>query len=1329
MNELLGKTLDKSYRIDQLLGRGGMGAVYRAHDVALDRDVAIKVMHPHFTDDEGFRARFLQEARAIAALDHPGIVQVYAFGQDLGLLYIVMDFISGQSLHDWLKRLADENKIVALAESLAIVREVANALHYAHEKGVLHRDIKPGNIMLEPADPMLREGSDLPFRPVLTDFGLAKLAEGGVQTQTGTSMGTPAYMSPEQCLGMELDRRADVYALGVVLYQMATGRVPFEVRSLTEAIRRHTQEPPPPPRSINPTLPAEVEDIILRALAKRPEDRLPSAKDMAEALQKAIAHLPTGLSIAPTMADMPSTPAGQYVSLMTRLAEESVLPAAPSTEAWEAAPPSGQPGAALVVIGPDQKSRRVPLTAPCTLIAGRTAGNDLHLPDPRISRHHARIEFDGQACTVADLNSTNGTFLGQSRLLPGVAQPWPAGIPLRIGAHWLRFESQTAAGRTASATMTGMAALSGMPQAAAPSRRPAVALEPETLNTEAGQPVFARLRILNQSTQVDHFSTAVDGIPPSWVGLPKEPLRLTPGEEGILTLTLQPPREPRSAAGPHAFHVRVASQADPGQVAQTSAALTIEPFYELAAELSPQQITGRRTRLKLANRGNAPSQIEIVGTDPAEALRIKADPARLTLQAGQEQIAPLEVQPKKGRPWLGSTQRYPFTLQVSSATGQALRQGGTLIVRPYIPIWVIPLILLPLILLCLVLGYLYVRPPVIHSITLDPPNPRAGQPVTIHWEVGRADTIEIRPLQSGLDPEQGQYAVAEGFEGSTSLTLVASNRFGSVEEALTIDVIAPTPTPMPEPLAPVLEEWSVFPTELTLGQSVTIKWRVSNAEDVTLQPFGTVDQAGEIEDVPQQTKTYTLIAANQGKTMQKSQEVVVVTPAPDAPVVKAFTAEPATVIKGSGDPVRLTWDTENADTVTIEPGVGPVGLAGSRDVAAPDEATVYTLVARGAGGETRQQVQVEVALPDAPIIQSFTAQPNTVVKGEGGTVRLTWATENADAVTIQPSLGAVEGAGSRDLAAPMANTTYELVATNPGGEQHATVEVQVQDPTPMPKPDLVLQVSAPASAAAGSSVAVPVRVRNTGGAEAAGTDSASSEGYMIDIVLSKDTNVPSGWAVYQNTYREDVMLRGGRLSSTPDLVPGADKLYERSYEIQGDTPAGDYYICAQVDPANKIDEGNEDNNITCAPIRIEPPASSNPDLVLQLAAPASAAAGAQVEVTVQIRNAGGARAAGTDSASSEGYMVDIVLSKDTTVPDGFAVYQPNYREDVLLRGGRLSNTPDLAPGADQSFTRSYTIPADTPAGSYYVCARIDPGRKIAEDDETNNVACRPIQVN
>jgi hypothetical protein len=607
-----------------------------------------------------------------------------------------MDFVPGQTLHTWLKRLADERKIVALTESLRIARRVAWALHYAHEKGVLHRDIKPANIMLKPTDPAMQEGGDLPFHPVLTDFGLAKLAEGGVQTQTGTTMGTPAYMSPEQCLGYQPDRRADIYALGILLFELTTGRVPFEAKSLTEAIRQHTQEPPPPPRSINASMPVEVENIILRTLAKRQEDRYATARELADALKGAVSRIPQELTVAPTRVDsvVPGAGAGMagpYVSLMTRVAAESVVPSAPASDVWGAAPPASQIGATLIVLSPDGQTRRISLGERRTLTVGRTPSNDLQLEDKGISRHHARIEFDGQAFAVTDLNSTNGTLLGDSRLLPGISQPWPSGAALRIGGHWLKYELQTAV----------VASLVGGPSVAPRAAlRPTAVLDPESLTVEAGQRGVVRLRILNQSAQVDHFSVGIDGVPPTWVTLPGDPLRLTPNEEGAVTLVFQPPRDARSTAGQHPFSVRVLSQADPRQQAETTGTLHIPPFHEFAADLSPQQISTGQARLALNNRGNAPATLAVSGSDPAEALFIQAQPPQVTLQPGQQQTVPISTRTRKRRPLLGTTQRYPFQLAISSSVGQALQKAGTTIVKPIIPMWVLPVAAVLLMLIC-----------------------------------------------------------------------------------------------------------------------------------------------------------------------------------------------------------------------------------------------------------------------------------------------------------------------------------------------------------------------------------------------------------------------------------------------------------------------------------------------------------------------------------------------------------------------------------------------------------------------------------------------------
>ncbi|MCZ7545575.1 MAG: serine/threonine protein kinase [Anaerolineae bacterium] len=250
---LVGRTIDH-YRIEQLLGQGGMGSVFQAVDLHLQRPVALKVMHAHLAARQEFQQRFLQEARAAARLDHPGIVRVHAFGLEQGMLFMVMELITGGSLRGYLQHLYEQQKYIELPEAVELTRQVAEALDYAHKQGMIHRDIKPDNVILK----LATDGGQglTKFRAVLTDFGLAKLAEGGVQSVSGQPMGTYPYMSPEQCLAEDLDARTDIYALGVMLYELAVGRLPYLPKTITEAIRMHTREPLPPPEKYRPGAPA-----------------------------------------------------------------------------------------------------------------------------------------------------------------------------------------------------------------------------------------------------------------------------------------------------------------------------------------------------------------------------------------------------------------------------------------------------------------------------------------------------------------------------------------------------------------------------------------------------------------------------------------------------------------------------------------------------------------------------------------------------------------------------------------------------------------------------------------------------------------------------------------------------------------------------------------------------------------------------------------------------------------------------------------------------------------------------------------------------------------
>lgn len=280
----------ENYRIDGVIGEGGMGAIYRATDVNLMRPVAVKVMHGELAEDPTFQGRFLQEARAAARLDHPSIVRVYHFGREGGLLYIVMELVDGLSLGAYLRRLAGLNQVVRLEESLSLVAQAADALGYAHRQGVIHRDVKPDNILIKRLDRADRPG-DPPLRAMVTDFGLARLLGTDADTQAGLLMGTLPYMSPEQVLDQPVDGRSDIYSLGVVLYQLATGKLPLDIRSPEGAMQAHQYETAPPPRAVAPGVPAAVEAIILRALHRRPENRYQSAEELASDLRRAAASL------------------------------------------------------------------------------------------------------------------------------------------------------------------------------------------------------------------------------------------------------------------------------------------------------------------------------------------------------------------------------------------------------------------------------------------------------------------------------------------------------------------------------------------------------------------------------------------------------------------------------------------------------------------------------------------------------------------------------------------------------------------------------------------------------------------------------------------------------------------------------------------------------------------------------------------------------------------------------------------------------------------------------------------------------------------------------
>ena len=580
MSNLVGQQITH-FQITALLGSGRLGPVYQAIDLEdPSTTVALKTVSLHLTRQPQFRQRFLEEVRAIPRLDHSSIVKIYEAGADTeqDLLYIAMENIAQGSLTSYLKQLAWRDEQMRLGEALEIAAQIADALGYIHQKGLLHRDIRP-NIVLFRVDEKAPVVGGIHRRAIISgDLGL----EAMLDEEAEPFEQLWPYLSPEQCLGKQLEARSDLYALGILLYQLATNHLPFEIKTLEEAVQQHAYETPPSPREYRPEMTTAVANAILKAIAKSPDQRYQTGSEMAKALRQLVAELPETLERAA---------ADSIENVDTQVESDAML--AIQASQWN----NDSDQVAITTDLPRTLNQRV-------VTIGRDENNDIVLPIMSITRRHAQLERTATGWQVRDLGSRNGTFLGGNALLPDIPEEWLTHQTLRIGPYFLHLQPGKGYAFKGSSFD--------------------VELLPTEMELVPGKPKQLNLTITNLGQLSEEYEIHVERLPLEWINLPVAPIRLKPGERRQIAIPLSVPLREDVLTGKirYLLIVNSLSPVKPDKVAKPGILDVKSPEDAFSIDMSPSTLTqGKTAQLSIRNEGVKDITYTIKGHDPDDALK------------------------------------------------------------------------------------------------------------------------------------------------------------------------------------------------------------------------------------------------------------------------------------------------------------------------------------------------------------------------------------------------------------------------------------------------------------------------------------------------------------------------------------------------------------------------------------------------------------------------------------------------------------------------------------------------------------------------------------